>query len=592
MSAPLLPGLWMVAALVPLMMALAIAVIGIASDDVAHRGRRVLTRLAPLAVLPAAWLGLSAEDGERAEAPWLLIGVSFEIDGIGRPLLVMTAALYAVALIIVARSKPERGPALSGLLLLCFAANAGVFVAADVVSLYLCFTVMSLVGYALVIHNRTSAARRAGRIYLTLAVAGEAAVLIASMLVVHAGGMNLVDAPQAVAGSEHASIIVALLWVGFGIKVGTVPLHVWLPLAHPAAPTPASAVLSGAMIAGGLAGWLRMLPLGDTTMTGWGWTFLATGVIGAYAAVGLGVLQGQAKAVLAYSSISQMGALSILVGLALLRPDLATGLIAAAVLYAVHHGAVKAALFFAVGLWERHGGGHLRWLVTGGFAIAGVSLAGLPLTGGYLAKYAAKDATADATLAGIEVATLLALVGAGSTILIARTGWLLLKAQTSSERVDTGALAWLALVLGSVPLVVWAAGAGSPVSTPDWFDAAAWWSNLWPIGVGAVAAGGGLWLSRREMLPPWLGHPDGRTVPPGDMVIAEERLASGARASVAAAASALGAARVGVERRLGRVPSAAAPVAKVERRLEHWVPAGVMLVGLFVVLAVLVWWSA
>ena len=61
-----------------------------------------------------------------------------------------------------------------------------------------------------------------------------------------------------------------LLVIGFGIKLGVVPLHFWLPLAHPVAPTPASAVLSGAMIKAGLLGWMRFLPLGEVAMPKWG----------------------------------------------------------------------------------------------------------------------------------------------------------------------------------------------------------------------------------------------------------------------------------------------------------------------------------
>jgi len=91
-------------------------------------------------------------------------------------------------------------------------------------------------------------------------------------------------------------------------------LHFWLPLAHPVAPTPASAVLSGAMIKAGLLGWLLTLPLSETALPQWGTLMIMVGALASIGAALIGVCQHQAKAVLAYSSISQMGLITIMVG--------------------------------------------------------------------------------------------------------------------------------------------------------------------------------------------------------------------------------------------------------------------------------------
>jgi hypothetical protein len=125
-------ALWLLAVLAPLFIALAISLAGLMrSLGVAERSsrRRVLTRLAPLAPLPAGALALAAPDASRVEAPWLLLGTVVELDAVGRPLLLMTSLLYSVALAFVPRSGIDRPAMLSGLLLLCFVGNAGVFVA-------------------------------------------------------------------------------------------------------------------------------------------------------------------------------------------------------------------------------------------------------------------------------------------------------------------------------------------------------------------------------------------------------------------------------------------------------------------------------
>lgn len=595
--------LWLTAALVPLAVALGLAVVGLLPDRIVQFWRRWLMRVAPVTVLPAAWLGVagSANSGSTGSAadevslPWLLLGTFFRLDQLGRPLLVMTAVLYGLALVMVARSGTSRAPALSGLLLLCFVANAGVFVAADVITLYLCFTVMSLVGYALVIHDRTTDARRSGRIYLFLAVAGETAVLVAAMLVVRAGGLDLSNTAEVVAGAEHTGWIVALLWVGFGIKVGVVPLHVWLPLAHPAAPTPASAVLSGAMITAGLAGWLRMMPLGEVAMPGWGLVFVAGGLVGAYAAVVLGVMQAKAKAVLAYSSISQMGLLSALVGAALIAPDQTEALIGAAVLYAVHHGLIKAALFFGVGLWRSHSAGAGRWVLIAGLALAGLSLGGLPWTSGYLAKYAAKEAADGVGIAGLDLASALVLVGAGSTVLLARTLWLLVHARVDAgavaRRVDVMVVAWAVLIAGSIPFVLWTAGVGAGVRLPGWWDLGSWWAQGWPVLAGLAVTAVVLRISAAEVLPDWLGHPDGRAVPPGDLVVVEEWAAIMIRRGVQAGSRVLRAVRDQMSSVAGRVPAPARGFALGETHLATWQTSGVSFLGLLTVFLGLTWWA-
>lgn len=585
-------ALWVLTAAVPLGLALGLAIVGLLPDRFAVPGRTWLIRLAPATVLPTAWLGLQAPDGDAVRIDWLLLSTGFTIDAVGRPLLVMAALLYGLALVMVARSDDERASALSGLLVLCFVGNAGMFIADDVITLYLCFTVMSLIGYALVIHYRTQNARRSGRIYLVLAMIGEVAVLIAAMMVVRAGGRDLTETAEVVAASENTGLIVGLLFIGFGIKVGVWPLHVWLPLAHPAAPTPASAVLSGSMIAGGLAGWLRMLPLGEIEMPAWGAVFVAGGLAGAFFAVFLGTMQANVKAVLAYSSISQMGFLSAMVGAALIAPDQAAAIVAAAALYATHHGIVKGALFIGVGLWDKQGAGGARWVIIVGLAVAGLSLAGLPLTSGYLAKDMAKyDAVYGVTVAGIDLVSLLALVGTGSVILVARGIWLLTHSSAQRGRPDVTLVGWAALIAISVPLLTWSAGHTGQVSPPGWFDPSAWWSQGWPVLAGLVLVAVGLWVSSKDVLPDWLGHPDGRAVPAGDLVVIEEWLTPRIRRSLEAGVGVVTRVNRGVAGAVKKAPAPARWFARAEQTLSGWRASGITIVGMASVFLALSWWG-
>lgn len=615
-SAPeLVPGAglwWALAVLLPAGVALALALAGILPAPHDRRWRRRLVALAPLATVPMAVVAILGERVGTADVPWLLLGTELEIGRIGGPLVLMATVLYAAALASVQVSGTERPSGLSGLLLLAFVGNSVVFIARDVVTFYLSFTLVTFVGFAVVIHDRTAEARRAGRIYLVLGVTGEAAVLAGIMLVARDGGRFLDDVPAVVAGSPNSGLIVALLLAGFGVKAGSVPLHVWLPLAHPAAPIPASAVLSGAMIVAGLAGWLRFLPLGEVAMPVAGTVAVVLGLAGALLAAPVGVLQRKTKTVLAYSSISQMGLIGALIGVGLIAPGLAPACGAAAVMYAVHHGVAKAALFLGLGLrqraWELADGRWRRWsgrVVTAGMVIAGTSLAGLPLTSGYLAKYAAKEAVGEAVILGVAVAGILPLVGVGSTVLLARLAWLL-RAETLDRREAArddeeipeqerhgwasfvAVAVWGAMILAGPVLTLVLAGSWT-IAVPGLVDASAWWDSSWPVLVGLALTGivvaalrGGRWPSR-------LRTGERELVPAGDILAIEEPVARWALRLATRGSEAVRRGRESVEDVIGGWPSAAAGIVRGERRLATWQGSGLAVLAVVVALVAVLW---
>ena len=562
----------------PLALAAAVAVLSGVGSPGALRLRELVTRFAWVAVLPAGAAAL-AGDGERHEIEWMLLGTSIRLDGIARPLVLMAVVLYGLALSFVVRSKAERGHVLTAFLLLCFAGNIAVFVADDLVTFYLAFAAMSFLGYAIVVHDRTRSARRAGAIYLVLTVFGECAVLAALMLLAADGVTSVGEAPAAVAASPASGAIILLLLVGFGVKAGTVPLHVWLPLAHPAAPSPASAVLSGAMLKAGIVGWLRFLPLGQADAAGggepvWGAVFLVLGLAGGLLAVPAGVLQRNPKVILAYSSISQMGFITAIIGAALVAPELAPACVAAVVVYSVSHGLVKGALFLGVQAWDSEQ--MPRRAVVVPLAVASLALVGVPFTSGYVAKYAGKEAVGDVLaplLPGVAVADVLPWFGVGSTLLLARFAVALSRRERKPRpTARTRDVAWSVLAVAAVgPVGALAAGWAPPLSLPGWLDPSAMWAQSWPLLVGLAVAAVAVIVTR--------GRPERTpTVPPGDIVVIEERAARGLLRGLTVASNALGRARDAIVARVAAGPDAGPGLDAAQRAVGTWVGSGVVLV--------------
>jgi formate hydrogenlyase subunit 3/multisubunit Na+/H+ antiporter MnhD subunit len=417
-------------------------------------------------------------------------------------LLWIAAAVYAVT----ARRSTPIGVQFAICWLLTLAGSAGVFVAADLASFFLAYALVSIPAYGLVVYDGTGPARRAGGIYLAYAIVGETLLLMGFWLLAYAtpdGSLSVQDALAALPGSPWRGATIGLLIAGFGMKIGLVPMHVWMPLTYRAAPVPAAAVLSGAAVKAGVIGLIRFLPFGEALPVA-GAALAAVGLLGTFYGVLIGITQQNPKTVLAYSSISQMGLIAAVLGMGLSDGDATAGTVAA--FYAAHHVLVKGALFLAVGLAAVTRPRRLLIVLLPALVLA-FSLGGLPLTGGALAKLAVK-----ASLGNGIPAILGSLSGATSTLLmlhfIQQLAAVPLASDAKAARAGLAA-PWLVLAAASVaiPWALYPLATGyerSEALRPDVL-----WAALWPVLLGAVLAGGLYRL--RDKLP---------RVPEGDILAA------------------------------------------------------------------------
>ena len=478
--------------------------------------------LAIAATLPALLFALLPPAAPPPDLTWLLLDLELTVAG-PRRLLLAAIALVWLGGAMAARQLLTARLGTATVWLLAFTGNLGVVMADDLVTLYAAFAVMTFAAYPLVVHDRTDAARRAGRIYIVLSVIGEALLLSGLLLAAsRAATTSLEGLAEAITLGQVPAGVLALAVAGFAVKAGVIPLHLWLPLAHPAAPVPASAVLSGAMIKAGVVGWLSVLALEAGPPAVIGRTLIVAGLVSILVAALLGVTQDKVKVVLAYSSISQLGFITVVVGVGATDPSRGVAAATAVAAYVLHHGLAKAALFLSVSVTEL----LPRRVVLAGTAFAGLALAGAPATSGYLAKQAAKDTVGLLPAPAGDQVTLALSVGAiGTTLLVARVLVLLARStDTGGRPAAVGAtarwsgpsLAWVGLLVG----VATATFLLPPLLTDTWsaprFTASAVIAATWPVLVGAGLAAGAAWLQARLAT---RGPLAGWRPPPGDLVV-------------------------------------------------------------------------
>lgn len=285
------------------------------------------------------------------------------------------------------------------------AGMAMVAIARTAVLFLMAWEVMSIAAYCLVTFEQEKAdVRKAGWVYLIATHLGVAFLILAFVLLGrHAGGLEF-EAFRTMPplDAAPASLIFLLAVIGFGAKAGFVPFHVWLPEAHPAAPSHVSALMSGVMIKMGLYGILRVLTFLGQPAVWWGPMLAGLGLLTGLIGIALALQQRDIKRVLAYSSIENVGLIGLALGVGLwgwasqLPVVAALGFIAG-LLHIWNHALMKGLMFFAAGSvlhathskdMERLGGLMKRMPITGGSMLAGaVAIAALPPLNGFASEW-------------------------------------------------------------------------------------------------------------------------------------------------------------------------------------------------------------
>ncbi|MDA8290807.1 MAG: proton-conducting transporter membrane subunit [Actinomycetota bacterium] len=287
----------------------------------------------------------------------------------------------------------------AAMLLVPLAGSATTFLAA--------WELMALASLVAILADHARAAvRDAARWYAVMTHLGFVAILLAFVVLGAAGHADALAVLERRAGSLSSSsrdVVFLLSFLGFGAKAGLVPLHVWLPRAHPEAPSPVSALMSAAMVATGVYGIVRI----DVEVLGGGprWWALVVVLAGATSAL-FGVIQASVstdlKRLLAYSTTENMGLVTLALGSSMLLADygersLATVALVAALVHVVAHAAFKSlaflgagAVLFATGLRDLDllGGLATRMPATTGlFFVAALGASGLPLGAGFVGEW-------------------------------------------------------------------------------------------------------------------------------------------------------------------------------------------------------------
>jgi multicomponent Na+:H+ antiporter subunit D len=342
------------------------------------------------------------------------LGIALRADGFSAVMLAMTAAIGVAVSAYAARSFPARGPgwqpasAFWPLWFLLWAALNAVFLAGDAFNVYVALELVTLPAVALVTIERDRDALDGAMRYLLAALLGSMAYLLGvALLYGQTGTLDLGGIAAGVEPGLASAVAIAAVTVGLMVKAALFPLHFWLPRAHSSAPAPVSAVLSGLVVTAAaylvLRLWLFVLAPALTTAA-----TESVAALGA-AAIVWGSVQAlraeRLKLLIAYSTVAQIGYLFVVVALVWGTGDApGVGGVEAGdaawqggVYHAVAHALAKAALFLAAGnvIWSIGtdrisglGGLSARLpLSVATIALAGHSLAGLPPSGGFTAKW-------------------------------------------------------------------------------------------------------------------------------------------------------------------------------------------------------------
>lgn len=330
------------------------------------------------------------------------LGLSFVLDGFRVLLLCLASFMWLVSMLVSPGyfKSSEKKNRYYLFLMVTLGAVSGVFLSGDIFTTFLFFEMMSFTSYVWVIHEESQEAMRAGQTYLAIAILGGMVMLMGIFLLYyHTGTLQYaLLLKEASNVSEQKWIVIAALCLlfGFGAKAGAFPLHIWLPKAHPVAPAPASALLSGILTKTGIFGILLISTSVMAGNAGFGKLLLFLGTCtmligGVLAMFGLDI-----KRTLACSSVSQIGFILMGAGSLVLLKEEGIQAGAGVVLYIINHALFKLLLFGCAGIIYQNahsldvnilrGFGRKKPLLAAMFFSGSLGIGGIPLFSGYIGK--------------------------------------------------------------------------------------------------------------------------------------------------------------------------------------------------------------
>lgn len=365
------------------------------------------------------------------------IGIEYRVDAANALVAVLLAAMAAFILpwarLSVDDEVPERQGAFYALFLLALAGLLGITQTGDIFNVFVFLEISSLASYGLIAHGRDKRALLAAFRYLIMGTVGATFLLIGiGFLYMMTGTLNMADLAERlpeVRDARSVRVALAFIIVGLSLKLALFPLHLWLPGAYTYAPSFISTFLAATATKVALYVMLRLVftvfePEYSFVVIPLTTAFLALAIAGMFAGSWAAIFQANLKRMLAYSSVAQVGYMVLGVGLA------TTLGLTASLLHLFNHGLMKAALFMALGAVVYRTGGvrletvrglgrQMPWTLTA-FALAGVSLIGLPPTAGFISKWylvsAALDAGQGWLVALILITSLMAVIYIGRVV--------------------------------------------------------------------------------------------------------------------------------------------------------------------------------
>lgn len=292
--------------------------------------------------------------------------------------------------------------------MLTLGSTVGIFLSENILNLFTFFEIMSFTSYALIIHDEDKYAHDAGKSYIGMAI-GAGMVLLMGLFLLYdyTATLNISELPQKMKTLGNIKYLIsALIIIGFGTKASMFPFHVWLPKAHPAAPTPASAVLSAILIKTGIFGIIVIVGIsmdGDIILSS---IILILGFINMFLGGFLALLQRNMKRILAYSSMSQAGYILVGIGLVGILKGHNTIAIYGTLYHIFNHAMFKVLLFMGAGIIYMilhelsinviRGFGKHKVLLKIVFFIGLLAIIGMPGFNGFISKTLLHEALIEA----------------------------------------------------------------------------------------------------------------------------------------------------------------------------------------------------